>query len=261
MDLQLKGKNAVVLAGSQGLGEAIVEGFVKEGTNVIIASRSEDKLAQICKELTKKGESCVLYQKTDITKPEDIEVLLERVKAEFGSLDILINNSGGPKAGTLNELTDEDFYNAFELNLLSYVRSIRAFFPLLKEKGGKIINIASSSIKEPIEGLLLSNVFRTGVVGLTKTIAGEFAPYNILVNTVAPGRIATARVEHLDEVRAEKQGKSIEQVGQEAKAGIPLGRYGEPREFANVVLFLSSDANTYMTGSSFLVDGGAVKSI
>jgi 3-oxoacyl-[acyl-carrier protein] reductase len=179
----------------------------------------------------------------------------------FGQLDILINNAGGPPAGTFEQITDEQWQQSFELNLLSYVRMIREALPHLKKNGGKIVNIASSSIKEPIPGLLLSNTFRTGIVGMTKTLAIELAKDRILINTVAPGRIATDRVAFLDEVNAEKQGITKSEMEEKMKNTIPLGRYGEPEEFAKVVTFLVSDANSYMTGSSFLVDGGMVKSI
>jgi 3-oxoacyl-[acyl-carrier protein] reductase len=150
---------------------------------------------------------------------------------------------------------------AFELNLLSYIRMIREVLPELKKEGGRIVNIASSSIKQPIPGLILSNTFRLGIVGLTKTLAEELAPYQILINTVAPGRIATDRIAYLDQLKADKLGVTREQVMDESLKTIPLKRYGTPEEFANVVTFLLSDANTYMTGSSFLVDGGMVKSI
>jgi 3-oxoacyl-[acyl-carrier protein] reductase len=258
---KLQNKNALVLASSQGLGKAIAEQFVLEGANVMIASRREQELASVCEELKALGEGKVSYCRCDVTKNEDIQRLIKKTIDTFGSMDILVNNSGGPKAGSFEQMEDEDWQTAFELNLLSYIRTIREALPYMKTSGGKIINIASSSIKEPIQGLILSNTFRTGIVGLSKTLATELAPYNILVNTVAPGRIATDRVRHLDEVRAEKLGVSVEQVEKEIKAQIPLNRYGTPEEFAKVVTFLASDENTYMTGQSFLVDGGMVKSI
>lgn len=138
---------------------------------------------------------------------------------------------------------------------------IREALPYLKQQGGKILNIASSSIKEPIPGLILSNTFRTGIIGLSKTLASELAPFGIIINTIAPGRIATDRVKHLDQVNADKLGVDIETVEAQMKTAIPLKRYGTPEEFANVATFLLSDANSYMTGSAFLVDGGMVKSI
>jgi 3-oxoacyl-[acyl-carrier protein] reductase len=261
MELQLSGKTAVIAASSQGLGKAIAEGLLREGANVVVSGREEEKLKDVVAELQQIGSGKVVFRRTDITNPEDIKQLILTAVDQFGGVDILVNNAGGPPAGSFETITDEQWQTAFELNLLSYIRLIRESLPFLKEHGGKIINIASSSIKEPIPGLLLSNTFRTGIVGLTKTLAQELAQYGILINTVAPGRIATDRVRHLDEVNAEKMQISREEVEERVKGTIPLGRYGKPEEFAKVVVFLASDANSYMTGSSFLVDGGMVKSI
>ncbi|WP_442599301.1 SDR family oxidoreductase [Neobacillus sp. D3-1R] len=261
MDFNLRGKSVLIAASSQGLGRAIAEMFLAEGANVMISGREEDKLKNVATQLQTNSNGTVYYKKTDITKAEDIESLVAETVEKLGTIDILINNAGGPPAGNFESITDEDWYKSFELNLLSYVRMIRAALPYLKRNGGKIINIASTSIKEPIPGLILSNTFRTGIVGLAKTLSQEFAPYNILVNTVAPGRINTDRVKHLDEVTAKKLGSTREKVETEAKNNIPLNRYGSPEEFAKVVVFLASDANAYMTGSAFLVDGGMVKSI
>lgn len=261
MDLNLSGKTALVMASSQGLGFAIAEKLVKEGTNVMISGRDEEKLIRKAAELESIGLGKVAFQKTDITETGDIKRLISKTIEVFGSLHLLINNAGGPPAGTFEDLTDDDWQNAFELNLMSYIRAIREALPYLKIQGGRILNIASSSIKEPIPGLILSNTFRTGIVGLSKTLATELAPHNILINTIAPGRIATDRVRHLDQFTADKQGVDVETVELTMKAQIPLKRYGTPEEFANVAVFLLSDANTYMTGSSFLVDGGMMKSI
>lgn len=261
MELGLNGKTALVVASSQGLGKAIASSLVSEGVNVMLASRNEEQLESVKHELAALEKGKVSHIRCDITNPADIRKMVEKTKAEFGRLDILINNAGGPPAGSFEEMTDEHWQNAFELNLLSYIRIIREALPLLKVNGGKIINIASSSIKEPIPGLILSNTFRTGIVGLSKTLASELAPFNILINTVGPGRIATDRVKHLDEVNASKTGIPREEIENLEKKTIPLQRYGRPEEFANVVTFLVSDANSYMTGSSFLVDGGKIKAI
>ncbi|MDQ0217278.1 SDR family oxidoreductase [Peribacillus cavernae] len=261
MDYQLQGKNAIVVASSQGLGKAIAAELLKEGANVLIVSRDEDKLATVQAELSEIAKGRIMYSRADVKNPADIKAMVEKAAAEFGGIDILVNNAGGPPAGSFEQMTDDDWQSSFELNLLSYIRTIRECLPHLKQHGGKIINIASSSIKEPIPGLILSNTFRTAIVGLSKTLADELAEYGILINTVAPGRIATDRVRHLDGVNAEKKGVSIEKVEEGMKERIPLGRYGKPEEFARVVTFLVSNANTYMTGSAFLVDGGMVKSI
>lgn len=261
MELMLKGKTALIAASSQGLGRAVAEELLKEGANVIISGRDEEKLSKLAKELEQLESGKVVFQRTDLTKLEDIRQLVKAAVDNFGGLDVLVNNAGGPPSGSFETITDEQWQSAFELNLLSYIRMIREALPFLKQHGGKVINIASSSIKEPIPGLLLSNTFRTGIVGLTKTLSQELAPYGILINTVAPGRIATDRVKYLDEVNAGKLQISREEMEERVKSTIPLARYGTPEEFAKVVTFLASDANSYMTGSSFLVDGGMVKSI
>ncbi|MCA1040976.1 SDR family oxidoreductase [Bacillus infantis] len=260
MELNLKGKTALVAASSQGLGKAIAEALLKEGANVMLASRDEAKLRKVKSELENLGGE-VEFIRADVTSENDIKNMVKAAAERFGGIDILVNNAGGPPSGSFETLSDEQWFQSFELNLLSYVRNIREALPYLKKNGGKIINIASSSIKEPIPGLVLSNTFRTGIVGLSKTLAQEFAPYGILVNTLAPGRIDTDRVKHLDQVNGEKAGVSPEEMKEKSKKSIPLNRYGTPEEFAKVAVFLASDANTYMTGSSFLVDGGMVKSI
>ncbi|KAA0546621.1 SDR family oxidoreductase [Bacillus sp. BGMRC 2118] len=261
MELNLQGKTALIAASSQGLGKAIAEQFVREGMNVVISSRNEEKLNHVTEQLNKIGPGRAVYQVADLSNYEDIKGLVKRAIDEFGQINVLINNAGGPPTGTIESISDEKWQGAFELNLLSYIRLIRESLPYLKKQGGRIINIASSSVKEPIPGLLLSNTFRTGIVGLSKTLATELAPYNILINTVSPGRIATERIEQLDNITARNNGLTREEVEAKVKTNIPLGRYGEPEEFAKVVTFLVSEANGYMTGSTFLVDGGLVKSI
>ena len=261
MDFGLQNKNALVIASSQGLGKAIATELLREGANVMLAARNEEKLRVVQEELKGVGTGKVVYCVTDITKPLDVKNLIATMIREFSSIELLVNNAGGPKAGNFVDMSDSDWQEAFELNLLSYIRVIREALPALKNNGGKIVNIASSSTKEPIPGLILSNTFRTGIVGLSKTLAMELAGDGILVNTVSPGRIATERVAHLDEVNALKQGVSINEIKELAEGKIPLGRYGKPEEFAKFVAFLLSDANTYITGQSFLVDGGMVKSI
>ncbi|ALS23065.1 MULTISPECIES: SDR family oxidoreductase [Paenibacillus] len=261
MDLNLQGKAALVVASSQGLGKAVAAELVKEGAHVMLTSRNPEKLQAVHKELEQLGKGKVAWQPADITSAESIKNLVQATRETFGKIDILINNAGGPPGGSFEQFSDEDWQKAFELNLLSYIRIIREVLPDLKQAGGRIVNLASSSIKIPIPGLILSNTFRTGIVGLTKTLAEELAPYHILVNTVAPGRIATDRVAFLDELKAKKTGQTREQVEEQSKKQIPLGRYGTPEEFAKVVVFLVSDASTYMTGSSILIDGGMIKSI
>ncbi|HEY4553371.1 MAG TPA: SDR family oxidoreductase [Bacillaceae bacterium] len=261
MEMGLKGKTALVMASSQGLGRAIAEQLVKEGANVMLASRNEEKLKQVRNELAAMGTGKAEYTVCDITNKHDIHLAVRRAADIFGRLDILVNNAGGPTAGGFEDISDEEWHKSFELNLLSYIRLVREALPYLKKQGGRIINIASISIREPIPGLILSNTFRLGIVGLAKSLAEELAPYGILVNTVAPGRILTERIQELDKATAAKKGMTVDEVAAAARKSIPLGRDGKPEEFARVVAFLASEANTYMTGSSFFVDGGKLRSI
>lgn len=261
MELHLTNKVALVIASSQGLGKAVAEQLVKAGAKVMITSRNEQKLKKVKEELDLYNHGDVAYISTDITKPNEIKKLLTEVKNRFGRLDILVNNAGGPPAGSFDQFSDDDWQQAFELNLLSYIRVIRESLSLLRKQGGKIINIASTSVKKPIPGLILSNTFRAGIAGLSKSLSQELAQDGILVNTVAPGRIATDRITYLDGINAEKQGITRKAFEKNVKRTIPLGRYGKPEEFAKVIAFLASDANTYMTGSTFLVDGGMVKTL
>ncbi|MCJ7841713.1 SDR family oxidoreductase [Lederbergia sp. NSJ-179] len=261
MEMGLKGKRVLVVASSQGLGKAIAELFVREGANVMLASRNQDRLKSVQSQLEEFRQGKVGMVTCDITQPDQIQHMVDETVKEFGGIDILVNNAGGPPAGGFEEIDDDAWQAAFELNLLSYIRIIRATLPYLKEDGGRIINIASSSIREPIPGLILSNTFRMGILGLAKTLADELAPFHILVNTVAPGRILTDRISQLDEINANKKEISKEEIKKRAEERIPLGRSGTPEEFAKVVVFLASEANTYMTGSSFFVDGGKLRSV
>lgn len=262
MDLGLKGKRALVLASSKGLGRAVARQLVLEGAEVILSSRNTDHLKKTAEELDRLSEGAVTYFPADVSKKDDLDALADFTKLHFDTLDILVNNAGGPPGGDFLSMTDEDWQRAFELNLLSYVRMIRSAVPLMEQAGGgHIINIASSSIKMPISSLVLSNTFRLGIVGLSKTIAGELAGKKILVNTLAPGRIATDRVEQLDRQKSERTGIPIQDIKSRSEAEIPLGRYGRPEEFARVAAFLASDACSYVTGDSLLVDGGLVRSI
>ncbi len=261
MDLHLKDKVALVAASSQGLGKAIARQLAAEGCQVMLCGRNAEALEAARVELQATATGTVACQVADLTRPEDIHELVAATRSTLGPIDILINNAGGPPGGGFEQFADEDWQQAFELNLLSYIRMIRAVLPYLKERGGRIINIASSSIRQPIPGLILSNCFRLGIVGLAKSLAEELAPFGILVNTVAPGRIATDRTAFLDQLKADRQGVERLQIERQSRAAIPLGRYGEPEEFAKVVTFLASSASSYVTGSSILVDGGMIKAI
>lgn len=261
MDLGLKGKNALIIASSQGLGKAVATELVKEGANVMLTSRSEDALRKVQAELELLGEGRVTYFPCDITKPEEIKTLVKETQERLGTIHILLNNAGGPPSGSFENFSDDQWQQSFELNLLSYVRIIREVLPDLKKEGGRIVNVASMSVKTPITNLILSNTFRNGIVGLSKSLAEELGPYNILVNVAAPGTIGTGRIDELNKDRAVKRNMSVEEIEKETAARIPLGRVGRPEEFGKAVAFLLSDTNTYITGSTILVDGGMAKVI
>jgi 3-oxoacyl-[acyl-carrier protein] reductase len=260
MDLGLKGKGVIVLASSSGLGKAAALEFAREDANVMLFSSNEEKLAQAAKEIKLETNKEVLYTVGNITDANDIKRVVKNAVDQFGSVDVLINNTGGPPAGTFKDFSDEDWQNAYNLTLLSFIRSIREVVPYMQQQGGgRIVNLTSSSVKRVLDNLILSNTFRMGVVGLTKTLSQELAKDNILVNVVAPGRIATDRTKYLDTVKANKLGLTSEDVEQQSIKEIPLGRYGVPGEFAKMLVFLCSEANTYITGQTVLVDGGLVK--
>jgi len=259
VDLQLTGKIALVVASSKGLGKAIAGQLAVEGCDVMLTSRNAEQLDITRKQLLPIARGRVECCSCDITKRADIQTMVAETRERLGPIDILINNAGGPPGGGFEQVDDDAWQAAFELNLLSYVRLIREVLPDLKQKGGRIINVTSSSIKQPIPGLILSNAFRMGILGMAKSLADELAPFNILVNTVAPGRIATDRTAYLDQLKADKRGISKEQVVAESLQNIPLKRYGDAEEFAKVVCFLASGASSYVTGSTLMVDGGMVK--
>ncbi|WP_153463135.1 SDR family oxidoreductase [Sediminibacillus terrae] len=263
MDLQLTGKTAVVTASSKGLGKATALQLAYEGANVLISSRNERELQATVEEIKgKTNNDKVAYVVCDMTNPSDIRNMVEQAAARTDTIDILINNAGGPPSGNFLDFSDEDWQHAFELNLLSFIRTIREVVPFMKEQqSGRIVNIASSSIKASLDNLILSNTMRPGIVGLAKSLSQELASDNILINTVGPGRIETGRIVELNKKAAESKGVSLEQVKAEADKQIPLNRLGEPEEFAKTVVFLASGANTYITGQSLLVDGGLVKAL
>ena len=262
MDLGLYGRVALVAASSRGLGRAIATGLATEGARVMISGRDETSLAETAGEIREDTGAEVDYHAADLTRVDDIRALVERTAERFGGVDTLITNAGGPPAGSFDTVSDEDWHSAFELNLMSVVRLIRETLPHMREKRyGRIVNVASSSIKQPIENLMLSNAFRAAIAGLAKNLSFELAPDGILINTLGPGRISTERSAAIDASQAESLGVSVEEVRGEVEARIPLGRYGTPEEFARVAVFLACPANSYVTGQAFLVDGGMVKAL
>ncbi len=265
MNLGLKNKVALVLASSKGLGLACAKGFYSEGANVIICSRSKENLENAKKDISKSSsknpDNRILAIITDLSKEEHIKSLIERTMNEFGRLDILVHNAGGPPSAPISGITKEDWQNSINLNLLSFIRISELILPIMqKQKFGRIIAITSVSVKQPINDLVLSNTTRLGVVGYAKTLANEYAKDKILVNVVCPGPTLTSRMKELIETQVSETGKSEQEVMNLWLDNIPLGRLGQPEELANLVVFLASERASYITGTVVQVDGGFVKS-
>jgi len=254
MDLGINGKVAVVAAASQGLGKACAQALAKEGARVAILSRRQEELDKVAKEIGAEfGVAC------NLASAADIDAAIEKVKAKLGPVSILVNNCGGPPAGTFETITEKQWEESFEQVFLSALRLTRAVLPMMRAaKWGRIVNIVSSSVEQPIPGLIVSNAFRPALAGWAKTLSAEVASDNVLITCAAPGRILTARTASLDKAMAEKSGRPIEQVSAERVVAVPLKRYGTPEEFGAAVAFLASERASYMTGSVLRVDGGAV---
>ncbi len=262
MQPMLKNKTVLVAGASQGLGYAIANASAHEGANVFIGSRDEEKLKMSAMLIAKESGADVRYGLLDVTKPEVIKNWVAKAISEFGGIDGLVVNAGGPPAGMFDTFSDSDWQAAFDLNLMSAVRLIREVLPTMRKASkGSIVTITSVSVKEPIDMLLLSNVFRSGVTSLAKSLSRDLASYNIRINNILPGRLDTERVKHLDGVIAESKGISVNEVRSSFQEQIPLSRYGKPEELGNLAAFLLSDKASFITGTTIPVDGGMLKTV
>ncbi|HET9178991.1 MAG TPA: SDR family oxidoreductase [Terriglobia bacterium] len=262
MDLGLKGRVAIVAASSQGLGRAVALGLAREGAKLAICSRGESKINKAAEDIRRETGVDILARAVDVTAYEQVRRFVAETQERFGRVDICVTNAGGPPAKPFSETSVEDWQAGVNLNLMSTLYFVREVLPLMqKRKWGRLITITSSSVKQPIDGLVLSNSVRSAVSGLAKTLANEYGKDNILVTNVCPGYTLTSRLDELSGRLAKAEGVDPGEIQQRWARQVPLGRLGSPEEFANMVVFLASERASYITGVSIAVDGGFVKGV
>ena len=262
MDLGIRGKIALVSASSRGLGRAIAEELAAEGANLVMCARGEDVLRQTADSIRKNSSVTVVKVAADVSQQSGLDRVTKTALDKFGKVDILVTNSGGPPSGTFESFDPEAWESATRLLLTSVVGLARAVLPGMKERRwGRILNVTSIAVKQPIDGLMLSNSLRAAVTGFARTLANEVALYNITVNNIMPGYTRTDRVEELARQTSEKTGASLTDAFAKWEREVPMGRIGEPREFAALAAFLASERASYITGSSIAVDGGWIRSL
>jgi len=262
MDLGLKGRVAVVGGASKGLGRACALALAQEGAKVAICSRGAEQLEMTAQEIRSTTGTEVLAVPGDLSSLADIKDLVQRTVDHFGRLEIMVCNSGGPPEGRAVDTTEETWDRAIDMALKFFIRMSREAVPHLRQRGwGRIVNILASTVYQPIDNLVTSGATRLGAVAYAKSLADEVGRDNILVNNVAPGFLLTERMVHIFETRARETGEGLETLLQARAATIPLRRLGQPEELANLVAFLASEKNSYITGTTILVDGGVVRSV
>jgi 3-oxoacyl-[acyl-carrier protein] reductase len=262
MDFGLGGRVAIVAGASKGLGKAVAVGLAREGASVVVCARGQESLQEVAKSIEQQHRVAALPIVADLRNAGDTERVVEAAIKRFGRIDILLNNAGGPPPKSFEDSSREDWQRALDLNFLAGLRLIQLVLPSMKaQKWGRIINILSSGLKQPIDGLIQSNAARAAMAGAAKTLSREVAPFGILVNNICPGRIQTERLDEVDAATAKRKGTTVEEVRRDSCGEIPLARYGRPEEFANAVVFLASECASYITGSTLQVDGGYIRSL
>lgn len=262
MDLGLRGRPAIVAASSRGLGRAVAEELAREGADVVMCARNESALREAADAIRVSTGARIVALPADVANPADVDRIVSAAMEAFGRVDILVTNGGGPPAGPFESHSPEAWSDAVKLVLDSVVNLTRAVLPGMKERRwGRIINVTSIAVKQPVDNLILSNTLRSAVTGLARTLANEAAPFNVTVNNVLPGYTRTQRVEDLSKRNAELRGTTPEDQLAIFERQIPMGRLGEPREFAAMVAFLASERASYVTGTSVPVDGGWIRSL
>lgn len=262
MELGLKNKVALCMASAAGLGKGIATELAREGAKVMICTSEpyKEQLYTAQNEIEMQTGNRPEVFLCDMNKAEDIQALVDYTVEKLGDIYALVNMCPGPKPGPFHSFDDADWENAFSMCLLSYIRTIRACLPSMRRLGGgRIVNSTSSSVKDCLNNLILSNTMRMGVVGLSKTLSSELGKDNILVNVIGPGRIGTARIASLNAMRAEKAGITVDEYEKQDLKNFPLGRYGTVDEYGRMAAFLCSEANTYISGQTILLDGGMTK--
>ncbi len=262
MDLGLADRVALVAASSRGLGRAVAEALAAEAAHVVLCARGEEALAEAAAAVEAAGPGEVLAVPTDLSDLAAVRSLADAALARFGRVDVLVNNAGGPPAGPFEQHALETWRAAIRLNLESALELTRALLPSMKErKWGRIVNITSVAVKEPVDGLILSNSVRAAVTGFARSLANEVAPFGITVNNALPGYTRTDRLVELASSLAASRGVSVEEIEAGWTNAIPAGRLGEPHEFAALVAFLASARASYITGVSITVDGGRTRAL
>ncbi len=260
MDLQLKGKVALVTAASKGLGKASALALAREGAKLVISARSE-VIDETASEIRAETGADVLAMRVDVTNQADIDAMIAAAKAEFGRIDILVINAGGPPPGNFLDVSIEDWERGVQLTLMSAVRLCHAVLPTMLEQGdGSIVAIESISIRQPINNLILSNSIRMAVMGLLKSIANEFGKQGIRVNSLNPTYTYTGRIDQLLKANSERNGTTVEEEAAKIGEMVPLGRMGTVEEFGRTIAFLASPAASFIHGSAIMFDGGATRS-
>jgi 3-oxoacyl-[acyl-carrier protein] reductase len=262
MDLRIQDKVALVAASSSGLGKAAALQLSREGTKLAICARNEDNLYKAREDIVSETGGVVRAYPIDVTQKDQVAQMVADIVSNFGSLDILVCNAGGPPAGFLDDFTPDDYRNSVELNLMSTISLCYASVSHMKKKGwGRIVCIASVSAKQPISNLILSNTARAGVLGFAKSLSEQVATYGITVNSVCPGYTKTERVEELAQSFADSGKGTQEDFYRTIEASIPMNRLGTTEEFAHTVAFLASEGAGYITGVALQIDGGYIKGL
>jgi 3-oxoacyl-[acyl-carrier protein] reductase len=262
VDFGIRGRHALVGGSSRGLGYAIAHELAVEGCRVVVCSRNEAEVEEAGRRLEDETGTEVLAVAANLSEPAGVERLVAQATARFGDVDILVTNTGGPPAGPFESHTPEAWRAAMAQNLESVLNLTRLVLPSMKERRwGRIVNVTSIAVKQPVDGLILSNSIRAGVTGFARTLANEVAPWGVTVNNVMPGYTRTERLVHLAEHNAERRGTTVKDAYEAWEHEIPMRRLGEPSELAALVAFLASDRAGYITGTSIPVDGGWIRAL